>query len=205
MHSDHHVDYDRDTDLPLDPSLRHVACIDPTQPVYTLSVEPVGRPVYVHPYHLGNVEGPARDVAIDVFEQVRADHGCYSVALMYPHPEYSHRVIYDIWDGLGWQSLHDTIVMEIPPLVHPVVNLNGNPAADLIDKLLAVKHSVVTAAYSMSQASDVIHGRNYQTCRHPDATRERAERAWVARLHILNAIAEDVEKLALEIQRQGRR
>jgi hypothetical protein len=89
------------------------------------------------------------------------------------------------------------------PLITPVINLNGNTADDLLEKLKLVLHNINHLQQSMTGAHDVVHGRNFQTVHNADITRREARDAWVERVDWLNQFHSDILTMALEIQAQG--
>lgn len=93
----------------------------------------------------------------------------------------------------------------------PVINLNGNSAEDLVDKLKLVIDRLRDVEAAMADANDVCHGRNFQhlirgrdTTRHVLTTME-AQQAWGERRHLISKIRDEVMTLALAIQAQGKR
>jgi hypothetical protein len=91
------------------------------------------------------------------------------------------------------------------PLVTPRVNLNGNSAQDLVRQLADVINALTRLKAAMAGASDVVHGRNFQTATDPVAERMRAEDAWVERRRLVEVLHQDITALALAIQAQGER
>lgn len=89
-------------------------------------------------------------------------------------------------------------------LVVPTVNLNGNPADDLVERLRGVIQAIKAAQESMANASDVIHGRNFQLAKDPDEMRDKAQLAWSERYVMLEKLHKEILDLALAIQEQKR-
>jgi hypothetical protein len=89
------------------------------------------------------------------------------------------------------------------PLVTPRVNLNGNSARDLVLQLAEVLNTLTRVKAAMAAASDIVHGRNFQTADDPVAERMRAEDAWVERRRMVEVLHQDITSLALAIQEQG--
>lgn len=84
----------------------------------------------------------------------------------------------------------------------PIINLNGNTADSLLDQLRAVLLVMQDLEKAMAQASDVAHGRNFQTL--PDA-RERTDQAiqaWHERRLMVAQLHNEVLVLAVGIQNQ---
>jgi hypothetical protein len=87
----------------------------------------------------------------------------------------------------------------------PVVNLNGNSKQSLVDEAMAIHHAL-DAAIKLISASDLTHGRNFQTITrlvglgvHDQARAERAEEyKWLA------VKSQEYLDLALAIDEQGR-
>jgi len=89
------------------------------------------------------------------------------------------------------------------PLVVPKINLNGNSAASLVEQLAAVLKAITTLKATMAEASDVVHGRNFQTFDDPVGTRDLADAAWLERRRMIEVLHQDITALALAIQEQG--
>jgi hypothetical protein len=92
---------------------------------------------------------------------------------------------------------------KLSALVTPRVNMNGNSKQSLVDMLVNVKHALDDADKAFVEASDVVHGRNFQTLAF-DATvrRNAAEDAWRERRLILQALAAEIYALAIDISNQ---
>ena len=87
--------------------------IDPTLeetvrgPFYA-SIEPVNRPVWLYPYHLGTDERVAREFILEIWRRFydrpddhRVSQGLYTIALM------SEGKVLDCYDGRDWISQSD--------------------------------------------------------------------------------------------------
>jgi hypothetical protein len=92
---------------------------------------------------------------------------------------------------------------KLTPLVTPRVNMNGNSKRSLVDMLTNVKRALEDADKAFADASDIHHGRNFQTIAF-ESTRLRndAEAAWWERRVILQAMAEEIYALAIDIMEQ---
>lgn len=54
-----------------------------TSPIFTLSIEPTGKPAFVHGFHLGTDEVVARKIAVEMFDaRNKAGDWTCSVALI---------------------------------------------------------------------------------------------------------------------------
>jgi hypothetical protein len=85
------------TELKLDPELQLM--LD-RMPPFTVSIEPVNRPVYQYGYHLGHDEVLARNFVRGMWRDYDAHHGqgLYTIALM------RDGKIHDVFDGREWFS-----------------------------------------------------------------------------------------------------
>ena len=90
------------------------------------------------------------------------------------------------------------------PLVVPRVNLNGNSAPDLVRQLAEVLNALTRVKAAMAQASDVVHGRNFQTSEDPAGERDLADAAWLERRRMIEVLHQEITNLALAIQEQGK-
>jgi hypothetical protein len=90
------------------------------------------------------------------------------------------------------------------PLVTPTINLNGNLVSDLVEKLRAVLDALRGAQETMAAASDVVHGRNFQTVQ-DRAVHYAAMDAWHERRAQIDQMHQEIKKLALAIQEQDRK
>jgi hypothetical protein len=96
------------------------------------------------------------------------------------------------------------------PLVYPVVNLNGNDADDLLKQTMGVLDHVRALQGAMINASDLVHGRNFQHLIHGDDWYQhehvvgKARDAWRERIRWLETLEHDLTNMALDIQRQKR-
>jgi hypothetical protein len=96
-----------------------------------------------------------------------------------------------------------SISRHINPLITPRANLNGNSKQSLVDMLLAVKHALEDADMAFVQASDCVHGRNFQSFGdRAMSMRGDAEDAWRERRLILQAMAAEIYALAIDISNQ---
>lgn len=69
---------------------------------FTLSIEPTGKPCFVHGFHLGTHEAVARKIAEDAFHARNARGECIcTVALI------RDRRVFDVYDGT-WRSSDET-------------------------------------------------------------------------------------------------
>ena len=91
------------------------------------------------------------------------------------------------------------------PLLTPTINLNGNTAQDLLEKLRLVLHNINHLKESMRDASDIVHGRNFQLDQDPVNKQREAQAAWYERFVMVNDLHDEVLALALDIQAQDRR
>ena len=94
---------------------------------------------------------------------------------------------------------------DLSSLVVPVINLNGNTANDLLDKLRVVLSKTVDLQAAMIGASDVVHGRNFQTVESPEFARLEAVRAWRQRFEMLDAFLTEMREFAIAIDEQNRK
>jgi len=85
-------------------------------------------------------------------------------------------------------------------LVIPTVNINGTPAADLIEQLSAVCHALDHAREAIGLATP--HGRDFQM--NGQGLAEQAREAFRERQRVLARMSADFMDLALAIQSQGR-
>ena len=90
------------------------------------------------------------------------------------------------------------------PLVTPTINMNGNTAADLIAKLRGVLDAIHALQNAMTDASDLVHGRNFQYPTGEHARREASD-AWCERYLLIEAFDKEVLALAIAIQKQRHR
>ena len=77
--------------MKLDPELEEI-----THP-FTASIEPCGKPVFVHGFHLGTDRKIAEWFCEELFRRHNANGGAYTVAMM------RNGKIVDIYDGRNWQ------------------------------------------------------------------------------------------------------
>jgi hypothetical protein len=89
-------------------------------------------------------------------------------------------------------------------LVLPTINLNGNTAEDLVAKLRTVLDALRTVESAMSNASDVHHGRNFQTRADCTQLAMDARDAWAERRGTIHRMVDEITDLAVNIQSQGR-
>jgi hypothetical protein len=90
-------------------------------------------------------------------------------------------------------------------LIVPTVNLNGNTARDLVAQLRHVMHAIADTQQALTQASDVVHGRNFQLAEEPREQQYAAQRAWSERYALLETMHADMLALAVAIQNQEKR
>lgn len=83
--------------LKLDPALQIL--LD-TQPPFTMSVEPVNRPVFEYGYHLGHDADVARRFVQNYFRDYdhTFGHGLYTIAIK------RNGKVWDVYDGCDWSS-----------------------------------------------------------------------------------------------------
>jgi hypothetical protein len=89
------------------------------------------------------------------------------------------------------------------PLVNPVLNLNGNSADSLLEPLMEVLNRINALEVALAEASDVCHGRNFQTVA-DDHLLVEARQAWGQRRVMLVDLEHEITNMALDIQRQKR-
>jgi hypothetical protein len=90
--------------------------------------------------------------------------------------------------------------MDKREIVAPVVNLNGSSKASLLEAFWNA-HSALVAAQG-AFASIAPHGRDFQTA--PQGTFERARLQWALRATELTNLTNDVQRMIVEIDGQGR-
>ena len=89
-------------------------------------------------------------------------------------------------------------------LVTPTINLNGNTAESLVEQLRTVIDAARLLKTAIAAASDVTHGRNFQTALDPVKARIDATHAWGERWAMIDRLEDEMTDLALAIQKQGR-
>lgn len=88
------------------------------------------------------------------------------------------------------------------PLITPIVNLNGNSKDSLVQPLVEVLHLCRQLQDAMNRASDVCHGRNFQTLPNANAQQSMAREAWAERCMAVEDLRRDIEALAIAINEQ---
>jgi hypothetical protein len=89
------------------------------------------------------------------------------------------------------------------PLIAPRVNNNGNTAKHMVDMLRRVMDDLRLVETSLREASEITHGRNFQTCDDPELERKIACDAWMERRNVINEMLRDFMELAIDIQEQA--
>lgn len=87
-------------------------------------------------------------------------------------------------------------------LVVPIINMNGNTADSLLDQLRGVMLSLSNAERAMAEASDVWHGRNFQTLKNGESISREAREAWHEQMRLVGQIHNNVLVLARDILKQ---
>jgi hypothetical protein len=90
------------------------------------------------------------------------------------------------------------------PLVTPLTNLNGNNPHDLVHQLRDVMDAMNKTIDVMAKASDIHHGRNFQTLDDHQIKAQMARDAWWDRITTMNEIRDEILQMAVEIQKQIR-
>ena len=92
------------------------------------------------------------------------------------------------------------------PLVTPIPNLNGNSATSLINQITDVMDTLRKAIDAYAKASgDLTHGRNFQTVENGEYQRQLGQDALRERMMMLHVMHEELQAMALEIQRYDNR
>jgi hypothetical protein len=91
------------------------------------------------------------------------------------------------------------------PLITPIPNLNGNSADSLVQQCRQILAATRALRDAIRNASDLVHGRNFQTLPAGVATvaRAAAEDAWRERQAWLSRFEAEVTEMALTIERGG--
>lgn len=87
-------------------------------------------------------------------------------------------------------------------MIVPVVNLNGNTRADLVEQAANINQALV-AAIKLIREADLTHGRNFQTVKDAAALTRRAVADKAEHISSLEAMARDYGDLAYAISIQG--
>jgi hypothetical protein len=88
--------------------------------------------------------------------------------------------------------------MTISKPTAPVINLNGSPAARLIEEYKTAYVAIRAAFEALCQVT--VNGRDFQTA--PEGTYEKARTEHVARLDKLQQVEGDLVALAIAVQEQ---
>jgi hypothetical protein len=96
--------------------------------------------------------------------------------------------------------------IELPDLVEPVANLNGNSARSLVILASACADALEKAEQTLAGASDLFHGRNLQTVENGSEKMDAARRAILQRRRLLAEMHREFVELAIAIdgQEEGR-
>lgn len=86
------------------------------------------------------------------------------------------------------------------PLIPPTPNLNGNTGTSLINQLTGIMSALDQVNKAFASASDIIHGRNFQTLKDGDRIRNEAEIAWIERRIMIEQLHNELLRMALSIQ-----
>lgn len=86
----------------------------------------------------------------------------------------------------------------VEKLISPTININGGNPQSLIDAFLAGMGACVVLDQALAACAP--HGRDYQTA--PDGDHGRAMEQNRLRRLLVNQIREELEAMALEVQRQ---
>lgn len=86
-------------------------------------------------------------------------------------------------------------------LTTPVVNMNGNTKQTLVEDAMRIANAL-KAVEQAFRASDLLHGRNYQTA--GGETRERAEMEQRKHFQWIHERAIEYQQLAIDINEQGK-
>jgi hypothetical protein len=91
------------------------------------------------------------------------------------------------------------------PLIAPIPNLNGNSADSLVQQCRQILDAARELRDAIRNASDLVHGRNFQTLPTVVAglAREKAAEAWRERQAWLRRFEAEVTEMALTIERGG--
>lgn len=86
----------------------------------------------------------------------------------------------------------------------PQTNMNGNTPSSLVDQLKDVLTSLNHVERAMSNATDIGHGRNFQTLADGENRARLAREAWRERMLTIHEIHDEVLEIARAIQQQER-
>lgn len=90
------------------------------------------------------------------------------------------------------------------PLIVPTVNLNGNTAESLLEQLKELMTTLTAVEMAFANASDVVHGRNFQTLPKSGDVHYEAVQAWQERRTAIANINDELVQLARAIHSQKR-
>lgn len=88
------------------------------------------------------------------------------------------------------------------PLIAPQVNMNGTSRAELVSNYSNAQIALIRAIDAVRMTSP--HGRDFQTCKEPGKTRDKAHGQHLERVVLLEAIAEEMDGLAHMVMEQVR-